>query len=254
MDHLQENKRFWDARAQEWVDAGKRHWTMEAPVWGNWNIPEAEVNMLPADMTGMDAIELGCGTAYVAAWMARRGARVTAIDQSAEQLATAHKLNAEHGAGLTLIEGNAEVIDLPDASFDFAISEYGASIWCVPELWLAEAARLLRPGGRLVFLGNHPLASITTPLNGDECDRTLHRSYRTLDVMDFSEVEIEPGGICFNRSIAGWMKLFEQNGFAVDGYEEIYAPDGLDETRHFVSADWARDYPIEQVWKLQKRG
>ena len=55
---------------------------------------------------------------------------------------------------------------LPDASFDFALSEYGASLWCEPEAWIAEAARLLRPGGRLVFLTNSPLLMLCTPHDG----------------------------------------------------------------------------------------
>ena len=50
--------------------------------------------------------------------------------------------------------GDAEAVPLPDASFDLAISEYGASIWCDPYRWIPEAARLLRPGGVLVFLAN----------------------------------------------------------------------------------------------------
>ncbi|WP_417770389.1 class I SAM-dependent methyltransferase, partial [Stappia sp.] len=109
-------------------------------------------------------IELGCGTGYVSGWMWRRGARVTAIDISSGQLATARRLAAEHGAEITFIEGNAEQTGLEDASFDFAISEYGASIWCPPDRWLGEAWRLLRPGGRLVFLGNHPISLIARPL------------------------------------------------------------------------------------------
>jgi SAM-dependent methyltransferase len=129
----------------------------------------------------MDAIELGCGTGYVSAWMARRGARVTGIDVSAEQLATARRLQGEHGLDVTFLEGNAEATGLPDAAFDFAISEYGAAIWCDPDLWLPEAHRLLRPGGTLVFLGNHPMAIITTPLNGAPCERVLHRPYRGAD-------------------------------------------------------------------------
>ena len=48
----------------------------------------------------------------------------------------------------------------PDASFDLAFSEYGASIWCDPYLWIPEAYRLLRPGGRLVFLRNSPLVML----------------------------------------------------------------------------------------------
>ncbi|WP_216843803.1 methyltransferase domain-containing protein [Phytoactinopolyspora alkaliphila] len=44
--------------------------------------------MLPPTLQGKDVIELGCGTAYVSAWMARRGARPVGLDNSAEQLAT----------------------------------------------------------------------------------------------------------------------------------------------------------------------
>ena len=63
-------------------------------------------------------------------------------------------LQAEFGIEFPLHLGNAEATPFPDASFDFAISEYGAAIWCDPYKWIPEAARLLRPGGRLHFLGN----------------------------------------------------------------------------------------------------
>jgi SAM-dependent methyltransferase len=49
------------------------------------------------DLAGKDAIELGCGTAYVSAWLARRGARVVGIDNSEAQLATARDLQRKHG-------------------------------------------------------------------------------------------------------------------------------------------------------------
>ena len=41
--------------------------------WGIWQIPDAELGVL-GDVSGLDAVELGCGTAYVSAWLARRGA------------------------------------------------------------------------------------------------------------------------------------------------------------------------------------
>lgn len=53
----------------------------------------------------------------------------------------------------------AEAIAYPDASFDFAISEYGASLWADPQRWVPDAACLLRPGGQLVFLTNSFLLS-----------------------------------------------------------------------------------------------
>jgi len=146
--HVRENRRYWDARADEWIAAGERSWQDEEPTWGCFDIPESKLQLLPADMTGMTAIELGCGTAYVSAWMARRGARVVGIDNSERQLATARRLAAEHGVQLTLLHGNAETVPLPDGHFDFAISEYGAAIWCDPALWIPEAQRRWLDGSR----------------------------------------------------------------------------------------------------------
>ena len=117
----------------------------------------------PNDLTGLDAIELGCGTAYVSAWLARRGARVVGIDNSPKQLETARRLQAEHGLDFPLLLGNAETVPYPDGAFDFAISEYGAALWADPYEWIPEASRLLRPGGSLVFLTNSVLAYLTVP-------------------------------------------------------------------------------------------
>src|SRR5947209_6363592 len=104
--------------------------------------------------TGPRTIELGCGTGCVSAWLARRGARPVGIDNSEAQLASAREFQREFSLEFPLLHGNAERVPYADESFDLAISEYGASIWCDPYLWIPEAARLLRPGGRLIFLVN----------------------------------------------------------------------------------------------------
>lgn len=250
-DHISINRDVWDKDAENWVDLGARLWAGD-PQWGIWGLPEATLNLLPADLDGKDAIELGCGTGYVAGWLARRGARVTGIDVSGAQLATARKLARDHGAEITFIQGNAEATGLADASFDFAISEYGAAIWCRPEVWLREAWRLLCPGGRLVLLGNHPLSILCTPMNGAPCETILHRRYRGMWGVDWTEVEIDPSGVTFNLTIADWFALFREIGFVVQDYRELYAPEDMAEMRCWVPADWAKDYPNEQVWSLQK--
>ncbi len=251
-DHVAINRDVWDADAENWIAAGERSWNAEKPVWGNWGISEESLNLLPADLADKDAVELGCGTGYVSGWMARRGARVTAVDVSANQLATARRLAEQHGADITFIEANAEATGLADGCFDFAISEYGAAIWCPPEAWLREAWRLLRPGGRLVFLGNHPMVLICSPTSGAPCETTLHRPYRGMWGADWTEVEFDPSGVCFNLTISGWMRLFATIGFSVSNYQEIFAPDTETQTRAFVPAEWAKQYPVEQVWHLEK--
>jgi len=251
-EYLSINRDIWNADAANWVDFARSRWSLETPEWGTWSNPEDGLDLLPRDMTGIEAIELGCGTGYVSYWMIRRGARVTAVDISAEQLLTARRLAAEHGAEIAFIEGNAEATGLPDAAFDFAISEYGASIWCPPDKWLREAWRLLRPGGRLVFLGNHPLSLICEPLDGSPADRTLHRPYRGMWGADWTQVEFEPTGVCFNLTLSGWMDLFTEIGFRVTRYQELYAPERAEGTRAAIPADWAKSYPVEQVWQLKK--
>ena len=126
----------------------KHGWAISEPNWGIWSVPESTVRMLPDNLAGADAIELGCGTGYVSSWLARRGAHVVGIDNSEQQLATARRLQHEHGLNFPLIHCNAEFVPHPDASFDFAISEYGACLWAHPYRWVPEAARLLRPGGQ----------------------------------------------------------------------------------------------------------
>src|SRR2546423_10578756 len=129
-----------------------------------------------AELAGKDVIELGCGTAYFGAWLKRAGARgVVGVDVTPAQLETARRLNEEFGLGLELIEANAEDVPLPDSTFDLALSEFGASIWCDPALWIAEAARLLRPGGELVFLRGSTLNVLCQPDEGLMSEQLVRR-------------------------------------------------------------------------------
>lgn len=251
-EHVAHNRAYWDGMAHEWVAAAERNWAMAVPVWGIWGLPDTSVSLLPKSMAGLRAIELGCGTAYVSAWMARRGAVCIGIDNSEVQLATARRLAAEHGVALELVHGNAEVVPLPDESVDFAVSEYGAAIWCDPYAWIPEAHRLLKPGGELSFLGTHPLAMVCTPHSGDPSDEALHRDWFGMHRFDFRGADVDPGGVEFNLGTAEWMRLFAETGFRVLDYRELQAPPGEAEDRYGLPVKWARRWPGEQVWRLRK--
>lgn len=249
-EHVRRNRRLWDEWARQYVEAGERAWDEDLPTWGIFNVPEAEVAMLPAYMTGLDAIELGCGTAYVSAWMARRGARVVGIDNSAAQLATARRLQATHGLSFPLVHGSAEAVPYPDASFDFAISEYGACLWADPYRWVPEAARLLRPGGRLSFLTNSHLMVLCQPEEDDvAATDALRRSAFGLHRVEW------PGdyGVEFHLSHGDWIRLLRRCGFEIEDLVEL-RPAGDATTRYpFVTVEWARQWPCEEVWKARKR-
>ena len=251
-EHVEENRRYWDEVADQWVASGEEAWASPTPNWGQWGVPDEQCPMLPKDMTGMRAIELGCGTGYVSAWMTRRGAKVTAIDNSERQLETARRLASEHQLAIEFLHGNAEDVPFADGTFDFAVSEYGAAIWCDPEAWIPEAHRLLRPGGKLTFLGNSPLSIACMPGDGAPAERTLHRDYFSLGTIDWTKVQIDPGGIEFNRPLSAWFELFRRIGFRVDDYREPVAPAAASSTDFSVPAQWAQNYPSEQVWFLTR--
>ncbi len=138
-------------------------WTRSPGACGTCRSPSIGVI---GDLTGLDVVELGCGTAYMSAVFAKLGARPVGVDITPAQLETARRLMAETGIEFPLVEADAGETGLPDASFDLVFSEYGASIWIDQERFAAESARLLRPGGRLVFMSTstacgHVLASRT---------------------------------------------------------------------------------------------
>jgi SAM-dependent methyltransferase len=248
-DYVLRNRSAWDRYAADYVAAAERNWRSE-PRWGMWGIPDSELHVLP-DLTGKDVIELGCGTAYVSSWMARRGARVVGIDNSAEQLRTARRMQQEYGLDFPLIHGNAETVPYPDASFDFAISEYGASIWCDPYRWIPEAARLLRPGGLLTFLVNGTILMLCVQDDENKpAERTMLRPYFGMHRFEWPEDE----AVEFHLGFGDMIRLLRANDFEIENLLELQpGPDAS--TRYpYVNLEWARQWPSEEIWMVRKRG
>jgi SAM-dependent methyltransferase len=248
--HAAHNREYWTTQAGDYVAPARRHWASDEPTWGIYEIPETDIGALP-DVDGLDAIELGCGTAYWSAWLARRGARPVGVDVTPAQLATARELQAEHGLEFPLIEASAEAVPLPDASFDLAFSEYGASLWCRPEAWIAEAARLLRPGGRLVFLTNSPLLMLCTPESGERATETLVRDQFGMYAFEWPDEE----GIEFHLPHGELIRVLGEHGFTVEALHELQRPEGTTDTRYdFVTPEWARRWPCEEIWRARLSG
>jgi SAM-dependent methyltransferase len=252
-EHVRANREAWDRYAAEYVEPGHRNWAETEPAWGLWHVPENELQLLPPDLAGMDAVELGCGTAYVSAWLARRGARPVGIDNSPAQLETARKLQREFGIEFPLHLGNAETTPFDDASFDFAVSEYGAALWADPYAWIPEAARLLRPGGHLMFITNSPLLQLTVPdleADGPAGTELLRPYFGMHRIVWPDDTSVE-----FHLPHGEWIRLLRDTGFEVERLVEIQAPEGATGEKRwtFVTADWARKWPSEEAWVALKR-
>lgn len=221
-DHVRLNRELWTRANAAYTDTeAAANWGRAKIVWGLWDTPERDVRVLP-DVASRDVIELGCGTAYFSARLRRRGARrAVGVDVTPAQLETARRLDEEWALGLELIEATAEAVSLPDASFDLAVSEYGASIWCDPDRWIPEAARLLRPGGELVFMRNSTLSMLCHRESGTVSDR-LHRPQRSLSRLEWTG---DDGGVEFHPAHGDLLRLLRRSGFEVLDLVEIFAPD-----------------------------
>jgi len=244
------NRAAWDADAPEWVERGRRDWASERISWGIWHVPESELGLLP-DVEGLDVVELGCGTGYVSSWLARRGARPVALDNSGRQLATAASFQREFDLGFPLIHADAERVPLRDASFDLAISEYGAAIWCDPYRWIPEAARLLRSGGQLIFLGHSYVSMLAFPDEDLPVSETLQRPHFGMHRFAWADAE---GAVEFAVPHGEMIRLLRSSGFEVEDLVEYPAPaDAVTPSDPLATAEWSRRWPIEEAWKARRR-
>jgi len=250
-EYLQGNIDAWQKLAVEFAGYAESSWADDEPNWGIWGIPDSDIALLPKDMSGLDCVELGCGTAYISAWMCRRGASVVAIDPTPNQLETARRLRKEHELDFVIEQGFAESVAYPDEYFDFAISEYGAALWADPYHWIPEAARLLKTGGELVFLTNSPFIQIcSTEYEADgPVGRELLRPYFGLHKSNWPDC---PGETEFHLTHGDWIALLRDNGFAIERLVELQAPADATSGCSSIDPAWAAQWPTEEVWVVRK--
>ncbi|HET7398426.1 MAG TPA: class I SAM-dependent methyltransferase [Intrasporangium sp.] len=162
------------AGAVETAAANRAWWDAEAPgyhaehgaflgdtdfVWGPERLREAEAGLL-GDPRGQQVLEIGAGSGQCSRWLRARGASVVATDLSAGMLRTGAEVNARlsPGARVPLVQCDGRSLPFADGSFDTVFTAYGVVPFVADsDVVLAEAARVLRPGGRLVFSTTHPL-------------------------------------------------------------------------------------------------
>ena len=247
-DYIERNRAAWDSWAPGYLASGRKAWQEVDLHWGIWGVPETELQLLAGIESGHDVVELGAGTAEVSAWLARRGARPVAVDLSARQIRNAEVLQSEFQLSFPLVCSNAEAVHYEDASFHVAISDYGASLWCDPQRWLPEAHRLLRPGGVLIFITNSDLLMVCTPEGGGQAGDRLLRDFFAHSRMEFEE----GGAVEFHSTHGNWIRLLRSSGFVVENLMQVRPAADASPRYDFVTLDWARHWPSEEIWIARK--
>ncbi len=244
-DSIAANVADWSETNRQFTDAdAERAWAQEL-TWGVFGVPEADIGSPLGDVNGLDVVELGCGTAYFSAQLARLGARPVGVDPTPAQLDTARRMMEQTGIVFPLVEAPGERVPLPEDSFDLAVSEFGASLWADPALWVPEAARILRPGGRLVFLTNS-FISYLCGIDEGGTSETLQRS-------QFGAYRMQwPGeqGIEYHLAHGDWIDLLRANRFEIERLIELRAPSDAKghEFYDYVAPEWAWQWPAEEIW------
>jgi len=241
------NRREWD-RTSDWYERRNRRTLQRerAEAWGCFRVPEATARWLPP-VREADVLELGCGAGRWGLSLRRRGAHIVGLDQSREQLRRARRLAVRRRARFPLVRANAERIPFRDGSFDLVFCDWGAMTFADPRRTVPECARVLRPGGHLVFSTGSWLGLVGWDPARDRLTRTLRSPYfGPIDRWVGRMVEYRPGP-------GEWIDLFVENGFVVERMSETRPPAGA-RTTYMSREDvrWARSWPTEMIWRVRR--
>ncbi len=241
------NRAHWDRESDRYQATHGPQLNTRECAWGVWAVPEDELGVL-GEVAGRDILELGCGGAQWSIFLAKRGARPVGLDNSARQLEHAREALAAAGLDFPLIHAAAESIPLPDGSFDIVFADHGANRFADPYAWVPEAARLLRPGGLLAFSGSTPFEVMCWNEDADRMEPALQ-----LDYFGMRRIQEKDGPVQFELPYGEWIRLFRANGFEIEGLREIQPPPGAESTyRTAEETEWARRWPMEQIWMVRK--
>jgi ubiquinone/menaquinone biosynthesis C-methylase UbiE len=237
MDHT-EAGRYWDENAEVWTRLARAGYDVYRD---HLNTP-AFFAMLP-DVRGLRGLDVGCGEGHNTRLLARRGARVTAVDVSPTFIRHARQFEEQGPLGIEYRVASAVELPFPAAAFDFAVGFM--SFMDVPEIGrvLAEAHRVLKPGGFLQFSIEHPCFA---PAHRRNLRGTDGRTYalevgeyfRDLDgevsewLFSHAPPEVRQGlrpfrTPRFTRTLSQWLNLLTETGFVLERLEE---PRPSDET------------------------
>lgn len=240
--------RYWDHNADTWTALARAGYDVHRDLV---NTP-AFLAMLP-DVAGSRGLDLGCGEGHNTRLLARRGARMTAVDLSGRFLTAAWVEERHQPLGIQYVHADASALPFNGAVFDFVAAFMSLMDMADLDAVLPEVRRVLRPGGFLQFSIEHPCA--VTPNSrwvNDERGRPVARTIGGyfdqtphVDTWLFgaTPAEVRRGRQPFRiprfpRTLSTWLNAIAASGMVLEAACEPYADDAavarsprLDQTR-----------------------
>ena len=233
-----EAARYWNGNAEAWTRLSRAGYDVYRD---GLNTP-AFFELLP-DVSGRRGLDVGCGEGHNTRLLAARGAKVTAVDVSDVFVRHARECERRDPRGIFYLLGSAVELPFADASFDFVAGFMSFMDIPGPERVVAEAHRVLRPGGFLQFSIEHPCFALPHRRNLRGADGLTYafelRDYFAREegrIIEWTFSSAPPAakeGLSpfrvptFHRPIGDWLNLLVDTGFVV---ERVAEPRPSDET------------------------
>jgi SAM-dependent methyltransferase len=222
------NRRWWDLNAQDYYAEHGATLGDADLLWCPEGLREEQAQLL-GDVRGLDVLEVGCGAAQGGRWLVTQGARVTGFDVSFGQLAMGRELDRRTGVVVTTVQADAQLLPFRAAAFDLVVSAFGAIPFVSDSAGtMREVARVLRPGGRLVFSATHPVRWVF-PDDPGPAGLTVRQSY--FDRTPYVE-ENSAGQAVYvehHRTLGDRLRELRQAGLVLDDLVEPEWPAGRTE-------------------------
>jgi SAM-dependent methyltransferase len=246
------SRSWWDADAGEYQNDHGDFLGDADFVWCPEGLREADARLL-GEVRGRRVLELGCGAAAAARWLAIEGAEVAAMDLSAGMLRYAVAGQRRSGVPVPLVQADALAVPFRDAAFDVVCTAFGAVPFVADSAAvMREVARVLRPGGRWVFALTHPMRWIFLD---DPGERGLVAVHSYFDRRPYVEQD-SAGRISYveqHRTLGDRVRELVAAGFVLGDLVEPEWPEGHQRLWGQWSPLRGRLFPGTAIFVAEKR-